>query len=285
MPWSTTRALAARLLAEGASLALTEPLDGPTLLEALQTSSVPPTPPAASAHEQQRPSQVQGFEARLALPPSSDVTDIAKDEIVLGYVLRLELGRGGYGVVYEAFDPELERPTAVKVFYPAHGASEQALKRFRPEARVLARLNHPNIVGIYRMGTHRGLLCLVLEYVSGGTLRDLMRRESPLSVERMLKLADGMCAGLAAAHAIGIVHRDLKPENILLTRDGIPSGQMPGRALPVSIGAARGLAVCLQGAATARLTAQVARACIAPAYQSSKRRPAATHSGRQKSGA
>jgi eukaryotic-like serine/threonine-protein kinase len=128
---------------------------------------------------------------------------------------RLEriLGHGGMSEVWLAHDLELERRVAVKLLSSARTAS-----RFEREARSVASLSHPNIVGVFDFGEHEGRPYLVLEYVPGGTLDE--RLSKPLSDEDVAEIARDIAAGLAHAHERGIVHRDLKPSNVLFDGEG-----------------------------------------------------------------
>ena len=128
---------------------------------------------------------------------------------------RLEriLGHGGMSEVWLAHDLELERPVAVKLLSSAGTAS-----RFEREARSVASLSHPNIVGVFDFGEHEGRPYLVLEYVPGGTLDE--RLSKPHSDEDVAEIARDIAAGLAHAHERGIVHRDLKPSNVLFDGEG-----------------------------------------------------------------
>ena len=130
------------------------------------------------------------------------------------------LGRGGMGVVYEAYDPSLDRKVAVKVL--AVGTHE-ARQRLLREAKALARLNHPNVVTIHEVGEDGDEVFVAMEYVDGGTLRSWCLEHPPGSVARtraVLRFAHQAIEGLVAAHAIGVIHRDVKPANMLLGRDG-----------------------------------------------------------------
>jgi DNA-directed RNA polymerase specialized sigma24 family protein len=126
-----------------------------------------------------------------------------------------ELGRGGMGVVYKAWQEELKRPVALKVIRSAEFASPQVLSRFRTEANAVARLQHPNIVQLHDIGEVNGQPYLCLEYVGGGNLAQYLggrRQPARLATELVEQLARAM----AFVHQRGIVHRDLKPSNILL---------------------------------------------------------------------
>jgi Tol biopolymer transport system component len=128
------------------------------------------------------------------------------------------IGAGGMGVVYRADDPRLGRPVAIKVL-PAGALDEDAVARFRREARAASALNHPHICTVYDVGDHNGAPFLVLEFLEGETLADRLRR-GPLPVDQALDLIAQVSDALATAHAAGIVHRDIKPGNLFITRRG-----------------------------------------------------------------
>jgi Tol biopolymer transport system component len=123
------------------------------------------------------------------------------------------------GEVYRARDTRLGRDVAIKVLPEALAHDADRLRRFEQEARAIAALNHPNILGIHDIGTHDGAPFLVSEFLEGQTLRGKLI-SGPLPVRRAIDYALGIAEGLAAAHEKGIVHRDLKPENVFVTRDG-----------------------------------------------------------------
>ncbi|MFP4056473.1 MAG: protein kinase domain-containing protein [Candidatus Brocadiia bacterium] len=132
------------------------------------------------------------------------------------------LGRGGMAVVYKATQLSLDRTVALKVL-PRHFAhNRQFVERFNREASALARLSHPNIVGILDKGAEGDTYYFVMEYVEGKTLRDRLLREGRIAPEETRAILQGVCAGLEYAHEHGIVHRDLKPGNILLDPNGTP---------------------------------------------------------------
>jgi eukaryotic-like serine/threonine-protein kinase len=134
------------------------------------------------------------------------------------YEIESPLGAGGMGEVYRARDTRLGREVAIKVLPEALARDADRLRRFEQEARTIATLNHPNILGIHDIGTHDGAPFLVSEFLEGQTLREKL--EASLPVRRAIEYALGIAQGLAAAHEKGIVHRDLKPENVFITRDG-----------------------------------------------------------------
>jgi Tol biopolymer transport system component len=129
------------------------------------------------------------------------------------------VGAGGMGEVYRARDTRLGRDVAIKVLPEALAHDADRLRRFEQEARTIAALNHPNILGIHDIGVYDGAPFLVSEFLEGHTLRDKLVA-GPLPERRAIEYALGIAQGLAAAHEKGIVHRDLKPENVFVTRDG-----------------------------------------------------------------
>jgi hypothetical protein len=135
------------------------------------------------------------------------------------YEIISPVGAGGMGEVYRARDTRLGRDVAIKVLPEALANDADRLRRFEQEARTIAALNHPNILGIHDIGTHDGAPFLVSEFLEGQTLREKLV-SGPLLVRRAIEYALGIAEGLAAAHERGVVHRDLKPENVFVTRDG-----------------------------------------------------------------
>ena len=129
------------------------------------------------------------------------------------------LGRGGMGVVYKARQPRLNRLVALKLLAPEKGSDPQFAERFEGEAKALAQLNHPDIVTVYDFGETNGLFYLLMEFVDGVNLRQLMRSQK-ITPEQALAIVPRICEALQYAHDRGIVHRDIKPENILLDRQG-----------------------------------------------------------------
>lgn len=136
------------------------------------------------------------------------------------YQVRSRIARGGMATVYLATDLRLERRVAIKVMH-GHLADDNTFKtRFVQEARSAARLAHPNVVNVFDQGQDADMAYLVMEYLPGITLRDLLKDYKRLTPEQTVDILDAVLSGLAAAHKAGIVHRDLKPENVLLADDG-----------------------------------------------------------------
>ena len=132
-----------------------------------------------------------------------------------GYEIIGILGRGGMGVVFKARQLALQRIVALKMFQNWAHAGEKELARFRAEADVIARLQHPNIVQIYDVGDVAGRPYFVLEYVAGGNLAEQLDG-TPQSARLASQFVEVLARAVQAAHANGVVHRDLKPANILL---------------------------------------------------------------------
>jgi serine/threonine-protein kinase len=138
------------------------------------------------------------------------------------YRLEQLLGRGGMGAVYRARDMRLDRLVAVKVVRAELINDPDARRRFRREAQIVARLQHPGIVAIFDYGTlPDGGAYLVMELVIGEDLRRELVREGPMEPERATRILSSVCGAIEAAHRQGILHRDLKPENILLPDSGL----------------------------------------------------------------
>jgi serine/threonine protein kinase len=155
-------------------------------------------------------------------PPGSVPAPLTPEELTPHFpqleILEL-LGQGGMGVVYKARQIRLDRLVALKILPPELGRDPAFAERFGREARALARLSHPRIVGVHDFGESSGLFYLLMEFVDGVNLRGLLRR-GQLKPEEALRIVPQICEALQYAHEEGIVHRDIKPENILLDRRG-----------------------------------------------------------------
>ena len=148
-----------------------------------------------------------------------------KPESLLGqqlgsYQILSLLGTGGMGVVYKARDTRLKRSVAIKVLPADQVSDPERKRRFIQEARAASALNHPNIITIHDIGSEGGIDFIVMEYVAGKTLDQLIPRKG-LRLNETLKLAIQMADALAKAHSAGIIHRDLKPTNVMVTDDGL----------------------------------------------------------------
>lgn len=142
------------------------------------------------------------------------------------------LGSGGMGQVFEAYDRELDRRVAVKVLHEHAVGSPTGTTRLLREAQAIAKLSHPNVVGVYDVGRHRDEVYIAMEFIQGQTLTDWLR-ETPRSWTEVVRIFAAVAEGLQAMHALGILHRDLKPDNILVDHTG--------RARIIDFGLARAL--------------------------------------------
>lgn len=147
---------------------------------------------------------------------------VVDDEALVGhtldgrYVIHARIARGGMGSVFRATDTRLDREVAVKIMHRRADLADDATARFVLEAKSAAKLNHRGIVSVYDQGTDGDLAYLVMEYVPGRTLRDVMRDEAPMRPRRALAYLEPVLMALSAAHDAGLVHRDVKPENVLI---------------------------------------------------------------------
>lgn len=132
-----------------------------------------------------------------------------------------EIGRGGMAIVYKAYEASLERDVAIKVLPLYLAANKTFVKRFRREARSAAKLRHPNILEIYRIGRAKGYHYMAMPYIEGETLKDkLERAKGPLEFSAVWSIFQPLANALCHAHGAGLVHRDVKPSNVLLSREG-----------------------------------------------------------------
>jgi serine/threonine-protein kinase len=136
------------------------------------------------------------------------------------YAVRSKIARGGMSTVYLATDLRLERDVALKVLHPHLATDETFLDRLGREAKAAARLSHPHVVGVLDQGNDGLTAYLVMEYIKGHTLRDVIRSKGALPPRLALALIDPVVEGLGEAHAAGMIHRDVKPENVLIADDG-----------------------------------------------------------------
>ncbi|MEZ0368669.1 MAG: serine/threonine protein kinase [Candidatus Sericytochromatia bacterium] len=143
------------------------------------------------------------------------------------YVILREIGRGGMGVVFQAWDRRLERYVALKLLSLGDGQAcsdsappDAAVELFLQEAKAVARLNHPNIVTLYDIGGNKGRYYLVMEYIEGFNLEVLQKQHGKVPEDMVVSIGTQLCEALDYAHRQGIVHRDVKPANVLLNGEG-----------------------------------------------------------------
>jgi serine/threonine protein kinase len=137
------------------------------------------------------------------------------------YRLEAPIGAGGMAEVFRAFDTTLDRPVAVKILAPQYAKDPGFVDRFRREAQAAARLNHPNVVGVYDSGSDDGTHYIVMEFIEGRTLADFLSKGGRLAPPKAIEIAERIADALEAAHAQGVIHRDIKSANVMVTRSGV----------------------------------------------------------------
>ena len=146
----------------------------------------------------------------------------AEGENIGPYRIMEQLGQGGMATVYKAYHAALDRYVALKVLHPAFLEDQTFTARFQREARVVAKLEHPNIVPVYDFAEYETRPYLVMKYIEGETLKARLSRGA-LSAVEITQVVDSVGAALAYAHKQGILHRDIKPSNVLISKDGVMS--------------------------------------------------------------
>jgi eukaryotic-like serine/threonine-protein kinase len=157
-------------------------------------------------------------------PPTTSNTDVLRERLqrlIQGkYRIERLLGKGGMGAVFQAHDLTLEREVAIKVLPPDVALDDQVVRRFQQEAKTAAKLDHPNIIPIYRVESEGGLNYFVMKFISGTSLEDLLEKKEPLAVPEVQRILWEAACALGHAHQRGVVHRDVKPANIMFDHDG-----------------------------------------------------------------
>jgi serine/threonine protein kinase len=170
--------------------------------------------PLQQPPSEQRPDQESSPSAWLP------AAGLAPGAVLGSYRIGTTLGGGGMGVVYSAFEENLNRTVALKVITPHVANDEEARQRFIREARTAASIEHPHAVPIHAVGEVEGLLYIAMRQISGSSLDDVLEREVFLEPERAVRIIEQVADVLDAAHEAGVVHRDVKPQNILLALHG-----------------------------------------------------------------
>jgi len=193
--------------------------------DSLTLPGVPPEGAGASRHTQELPGDGGAKPQTQELSTGGKVqlraSSLERGTGLGRYVVIDKLGEGGMGVVYAAYDPDLDRKVALKLLRTKPGSSETADRRVRllREAQAMARLSHRNVIAVYDVGTLGDQIFIAMELVEGGTLGDWMRGQRRPWRE-VVKNFIRAGRGLAAAHQAGLIHRDFKPDNVLLGKDG-----------------------------------------------------------------
>ena len=139
------------------------------------------------------------------------------------YTIMGKLGQGGMADVYKAFHPKLEVYRAIKVIRPEFVRTGDFRARFQKEAQAVAALRHPNIVQVQDFGDHDDSFFMVMEFIDGKNLKEIIHREGEIRpIHRAVKITEQMADALHYAHSQGLIHRDIKPENIMLNDEGLP---------------------------------------------------------------
>lgn len=145
---------------------------------------------------------------------------LQEGELVGPYKIVKQLGQGGMATVYKGYHAQLDRHVAIKVLHQTFQTDENFLARFRREAKIIARLDHPNIVPVYDFNEHKGQPYLVMKFVEGKTLKNVIDRDFP--PQRLFDILSSIASALTYAHETGVLHRDIKPTNILIDQDMRP---------------------------------------------------------------
>ena len=192
-------------------------------LDRTQISGAQPTLTASGMELTQVGPETAGRSAGAGEPVA-----LARGSSIGRYVVLQVLGAGGMGVVYAAYDPELDRKVAIKLLHleVADGDGTRGATRLLREAQAMARLSHPNVIAVHDVGTHDGKVFLAMEFIEGRTLGDELAAR-PLDRREVVRLYVAAGRGLAAAHRSGLVHRDFKPESGRFSFRTPPSRETP----------------------------------------------------------
>ena len=157
---------------------------------------------------------------RTSGSPDEGRGGLSASELGGRYRVEARIGSGGMGEVYRGVDTVLDRTVAIKILLPQFARDANFVDRFRREAQAAARLNHPNLVGIYDSGADGETQFIVMEFIEGRTLEDFMSSGGRFDVGHAVEVAEKICEALAYAHVAGVIHRDIKPANVMVTRQG-----------------------------------------------------------------
>ena len=179
-------------------------------------SSDPSYPSHSSASA---PTDKQRVSQKLKLFDSSFIAEIEEQEQIAGCLLTCKIGEGGMGIIFKGYHLTLQTPVAIKLLSPKLGYGEDFIQRFYGEARAIAQLDHENIVRVLNVGEERGHYFLIMQFIEGGTLHEVLKNEGPLSTSEAIEFMLQICSGLKEAHKKNIIHRDIKPDNLMITKE------------------------------------------------------------------
>ena len=166
----------------------------------------------------------KGTDPKISVTRTLETTPegLGKGEIFAGrFELIEELGAGGMGTVYRAFDKKIDEEVALKLLHSDIALDERTVDRFRNEIKLARRITHKNVCRLHELHEEGKTLFITMEYVSGRDLKGLIRETGTLSTGKAISIAKQVVEGLAEAHELGVVHRDLKPQNIMVDKEGI----------------------------------------------------------------
>jgi serine/threonine protein kinase/tetratricopeptide (TPR) repeat protein len=156
----------------------------------------------------------------------TETLEAPKEELTTGslfarrYQIIEELGKGGMGKVYKAFDREISEKIAIKLLKPEIATNKRTIERFRNELKLARKIRHKNVCQMYDLNKEEGNYYITMQYVSGEDLKSFIRRSRQLTIGTAISIAKQICGGLIEAHKLGVIHRDLKPQNIMIDREG-----------------------------------------------------------------
>jgi serine/threonine protein kinase/tetratricopeptide (TPR) repeat protein len=163
----------------------------------------------------------KGIEVSVTRTLETTPDELARGSLFAGrYEIIEELGRGGMGRVFRAFDKKIEEEVALKLIRPEIAVEKRTVERFRNEIKIARKIRHANVCGMFDLGEEREKLFISMEYVRGEDLKSVIRRLGNLTVGKAVSIARQVAEGLAEAHKLGIIHRDLKPHNIMIDKEG-----------------------------------------------------------------
>jgi len=163
----------------------------------------------------------RGLEVSVTRTLETTPDELTRGTLFAGrYEIIEELGAGGMGKVYRAFDKKIEEEVALKFLRQEIGADKRIVDRFRNELRTARKIRHNNIGQMYDLHEEEKTLFIAMEYVRGEDLKSLIRRTEKLTVGKAISIASQIAEGLAEAHRLGVIHRDLKPGNIMIDKEG-----------------------------------------------------------------